>query len=38
MGRGVDIPWVGDQYTIGRRVKITWIGRSKYHGNGVEIP
>jgi hypothetical protein len=30
-GLGVDIPWIGGQNTMGRRVKIPWVGRSKYH-------
>ena len=31
MGRGVKIPWVGDNYTIDRGVKMSWVG-------GVNIP
>ena len=25
MGRGVNMPWVGGQYTMGRGVKIPWV-------------
>ena len=25
------MPWVGCRYTMGRGVKIPWIGGSKYH-------
>ena len=32
MGRGVDIPWVGGQFTMDREVEILWIEKSKYHG------
>ena len=32
MGRGVDIPWVGVQYTMGRGVDIPWLRGSIYHG------
>ena len=31
MGRGVDIRWVGGQYTMGRGVDISWVGGSTYH-------
>ena len=26
MDRGFDIPWVGGQHTMGRRVDIPWVG------------
>ena len=46
MGRGIDIPCVGGQNTMGREVKIPWIRRSNYHrlvvqytmGRGFKIP
>ena len=31
-GKGVKIPWVGGQYTMGRGVDIPKIGNSIYHG------
>jgi len=35
-GRGVKLPWVGDQYTMGRGFSTPWVTRSKYHGYGVQ--
>ena len=40
MGRGFNIPWVGEsnyhgyggRYTMGKEVNIPWIGGSKYYG------
>jgi hypothetical protein len=36
--RGVDITWVEDQYTMGRRVDIPFVGESIYHGKGSILP
>ena len=32
MVMGVDIPWVGDRYSMGRGMDIPWVGVSIYHG------
>ena len=32
MVKGVNIPWVGGRYTMGRGVNIPWVGGSIYHG------
>ena len=37
MGSGADIPWVGGQYTIGRRVDIPCVGVDKLWVGGVKI-
>ena len=31
MDRGVEIPWVGGRYTIGREIDIPWVEGSKYY-------
>ena len=37
-GYGFDIPWVGDQNTMGRVVNIPWVGCRNTMGMGVKIP
>ena len=36
MGRGVKIPWVGDQYTTEKGLYKTCVGASIYHGYWVQ--
>ena len=31
MGRGINIPWIADQYTMGRVFDTPWVRCSKYH-------
>jgi hypothetical protein len=31
MDRGVEIPWIGGQNTMGRGVDMLWVGGSIYH-------
>ena len=37
LGRGFIIPFEKVRYAMVRRVKIPWVGGSKYHGNGINI-
>ena len=36
MGRGVNIPWVGESKYHGRRVDITWVGGRYTMGKEVQ--
>jgi hypothetical protein len=37
MGKGVNVPWAGDQNTMGRGEKTPWVGCQNTMDRGVDI-